>query len=164
MCSATSSFRLLAGIQPATLIEVVAPMETVLSILALAIIAIPFVIVQGSQTWEMEDPRYPPYVLKPVREVHHKEPTPLPTKDLAVTVDKKPEKTAVPDDLDKPKPVIGVMVKKVFYCFEDQSVDDARRIMREHDLQYLLVLDRNMRIVGMVRMRDLGDEDHPQSA
>ena len=97
----------------------------------------------------MKDPPYAPYVFKPVREVHHKEPTPLPTKDLAVTVDKKPEKTAVPDDLDKPKPVIGVMVKKVFYCFEDQSVDDARRIMREHELQYLLVLDRNMRIVGM---------------
>jgi CBS domain len=99
--------------------------------------------------------------VKPVGE----EPTPLPTKDSAVTVDKKPEKVALSDDLDKPKPVIDVMVKKVFYCFEDQSVDEARRIMREHDLPYLLVLDRNMRIVGMVRMRNLmlDDEDRPQS-
>ena len=121
-------------------------------------------IAQGSKTWESEDP---PYVnvnlrVKP-REVHRKEPTPLPTKDSAVTVDKKHEKAAVPDDLDKPKPVIGVMVKRVFYCFESQSLDEARRIMREQDLPYLLVLDRNMRIVGMVRMRDLGDEDRPQS-
>ena len=101
--------------------------------------------------------------VKPVGEAHRKEPTPPPTTDSAVTVDKKPEKVAVSDDLDKPKSVIGVMVKKVFYCFEDQSLDEARRIMREHDLPYLLVLDRNMRIVGMVRMRDLGDEDRPQS-
>jgi CBS-domain-containing membrane protein len=77
-----------------------------------------------------------------------------------VTMGKKPE---VPDDLDKTKPVIGVMVKRAFYCFEDQSVDEARRIMREQNLPYLLVLDRNMRIVGVVRMRDPGDEDHPQS-
>ena len=72
--------------------------------------------------------------VKPVGEAHRKEPTPPPTTDSAVTVDKKPEKE-----------------------------DEARRIMREHDLPYLLVLDRNMRIVGMVRMRDLGDEDRPQS-
>jgi CBS domain-containing protein len=100
-------------------------------------------------------------LFKPVGE----EPTPLPTKDSAVTVDKKPEKVAVSDDLDKPKPVIDVMVKKVFYCFENQSEDEARRIMREHDLPYLLVLDRNMRMVGMVRMRDLmlGDGDRPES-
>ena len=33
--------------------------------------------------------------------------------------------------------------------------------MREHDLPHLLVLDKNMRIVDTVRMRDLmlGDED-----
>ena len=102
-------------------------------------------ICQGSPSWESED-----FPIKPVREVHRKQPTPLQTKDSAVTVDKKPEKVAVSDDLDKPKSVIAVMVKKVFYCFESQPVDEARRIMRKHDLPYLLVLDKNMRIVGMV--------------
>ena len=130
------------------------------------IFAIPFGaiamgIAQGSQTWESEDP---PYVnvnlrVKRVEEVHRKEPTTLPTKDSAVTVDKKPEKVAVSDDLDMIKLVHDVMEKQVYYCREDQSMAEALRIMREHDLPYLLVLDRNMRIVGMVRMRDLGDED-----
>ena len=129
-------------------------METVLSILALilvwTIIAIPvgaiaMGIAQGSQTWEMEDP---PYVFKPVREVDRKQPTPLQTPDPTVTVEKKP---AVPDDLGKTKLVHSVMEKQAYYCREDQSVDGAQRIMREHGLQYLPVVDSNLRVVGAVR-------------
>jgi CBS domain-containing protein len=132
-------------------------METVLSILALilawTIIAIPvgaiaMGIAQGSQTWEMEDP---PYVFKPVREVDRKRPTPLQTPDPAVTVDKKPDKAAVPDDLGKTKLVHSVMEKQAYYCREDQSVAEAQRIMREHGLQYLPVVDSNLRVVGVVR-------------
>jgi len=61
--------------------------------------------------------------------------------------------------------MVSFTVRQAHYCFENQSVDEARRIMREHDLPYLLVLDKNLRIVGTVRMRDLmlGDEDRPQS-
>ena len=149
-------------------------METVLSILVsvlafivtpilawligVMIFAIPFGaiamgIAQGSQTWESEDP---PYVnvnlrVKRVEEVHRKEPTTLPTKDSAVTVDKKPEKAAVPDDLDMIKLVHDVMEKQVYYCREDQSMAEALRIMREHGLQSLPVVDSNLRVVGMVR-------------
>jgi CBS domain-containing protein len=104
--------------------------------------------------------------VKLVQEVHHKEPTPLQTTDSAVTVGKKPEKAAVSGhDLGETTSVHSVMVKKAHFCFESQSVDEARRIMREHDLPYLLVLDKYLRIVGTVRMRDLmlGDEDRPQS-
>lgn len=125
-------------------------------------------IASGSGKWELEDQaqyeHFNPHV-KPVREVYRTEPTLLQTKDSAVTVDKKPEKVAASDDLGKTKFVHGVMVKEAYYCLESQSVDEARRIMREHDLQYLLVLDKNMRIVGTVRMKDvmLGDEDRPQS-
>ena len=133
-----------------------------------ALLLISVGIAQGSKTWESEDKAYYEHFnprVKLVQEVHHKEPTPLQTTDSAVTVGKKPEKAAVSDDLGKTKFVHGVMVKKAYYCFESQSVDEARRIMREHDLPYLLVLDKNMRIVGTVRMRDLilGDEDCPQS-
>jgi CBS-domain-containing membrane protein len=111
-------------------------------------------IAQGSQTWAIEDD--PPYVsvdprVKPVQEVHRKEPTTLPTKDSAETVDKKPEKAAVPDDLDKIKLVHDVMEKRVCYCREDQSMAEALRIMREHGLQSLPVVDSNLRVVGMVR-------------
>ena len=44
---------------------------------------------------------------------------------------------------------------KAYYCSEHQSVDEAREIMREHHLQYLPVVDGNMRVVGMVALRDL---------
>jgi CBS-domain-containing membrane protein len=47
------------------------------------------------------------------------------------------------------------MLEKAYYCFENQSVDEAREIMREHDLQYLPVVDENMRIIGVVALSDL---------
>jgi CBS domain-containing protein len=51
--------------------------------------------------------------------------------------------------------VRGVMLKKEYYCFENQSVDEAREIMREHHLKYLPVVDENMRILGIVALADL---------
>jgi hypothetical protein len=147
-------------------------MQTVLSILVailalpllawllLAIFSNPFgifaiLIASGSDKWESEDQAQYEFFnprVKPVQEVHRKEPTPLPTKDSAVTVDKKPEKL-----------VQSLMERRAYYCFQSQSVDEARRIMREHHLQHLLVLDNKRRIVGTLRMSDLGDEDHPQT-
>jgi CBS domain-containing protein len=51
--------------------------------------------------------------------------------------------------------VRGIMVKKAYYCFENQSLDEAREIMREHHLDYLPVVDKNMRVLGIVALRDL---------
>jgi CBS-domain-containing membrane protein len=61
--------------------------------------------------------------------------------------------------------VHGVMVKKVLFCREDQSTDEALRIMRTHDVPYLLVLNDNLRIVGTVWMVDLVKQkgNHPES-
>jgi len=53
--------------------------------------------------------------------------------------------------------VRGIMLKKAYYCFENQSVDEAREIMRDHDLQYLPVVDENMRIIGVVALSDLAN-------
>ncbi|MFZ0710301.1 MAG: CBS domain-containing protein [Terrimicrobiaceae bacterium] len=50
--------------------------------------------------------------------------------------------------------VRGIMVKKAYYCFENQTVDEAREIMREHHLEYLPVVDENMRVTGIVDLRD----------
>ena len=121
-------------------------METVLSILALilawTIIAIPvgaiaMGIAQGSQTWEMEDP---PYVFKPVREVDRKQPTPLQTPDpAAVTACRWASRWCRCES------------SRNGYCREDQSVAEAQRIMRERGLQYLPVVDSNLRVVGVVR-------------
>ena len=43
------------------------------------------------------------------------------------------------------------MEKQAYYCREDQSMEEALRIMRKHGLQYLPVVDSNLRIVGGVR-------------
>jgi CBS domain-containing protein len=51
--------------------------------------------------------------------------------------------------------VRGIMVKKAYYCLENQSLDEAREIMREHHLDYLPVVDENMRVIGIVALRDL---------
>ena len=48
-----------------------------------------------------------------------------------------------------------IMATKTYYCFEHQSVDEARETMREHHLQYLPVVDDKMRVIGMVALKDL---------
>ena len=51
--------------------------------------------------------------------------------------------------------VRGIMSEKAYYCFGNQSLDEAREIMREHHLQYLPVVDENMRVIGVVSLSDL---------
>ena len=149
-------------------------MEAVLVFLGLVISVTLFIagFAGASGKWESEDraqyerfnPRH-----KPVREVLRKEPTALQTKDSVVSVGKETEKGPVSDDLGKTKLVRSVMVKKVLFCSENQSADEALRIMREHDVPYLFVLNNNLMVVGTVWMRDLmppGDEQkdpNPQS-
>jgi CBS domain-containing protein len=135
-------------------------MEAVLAILAYlslaAFLAISFggFAGAGGKSKSEDQARYEHFNprVKPLQEVHRKEPTPLPTKDSALVTLDGPEKL-----------VQSLMERRAYDCFESQSVDEARRIMREHDLQYLLVLDNKRRIVGTVRMSDLGEEDPPQS-
>jgi CBS domain-containing protein len=59
--------------------------------------------------------------------------------------------------------VRDVMTPDVVYCFEDQLVGEAARLMREHQIRRLLVLDRERRLVGIVSLGDLaveaGDEE-----
>jgi CBS domain-containing protein len=51
-----------------------------------------------------------------------------------------------------------IMVKKAYYCLESQSLDKAEEIMREHHLEYLSVVDDNLRVIGTVGLRDLAAE------
>jgi CBS domain-containing protein len=48
-----------------------------------------------------------------------------------------------------------IMSKDVFYCFEDESVEDCADYMREKDVKRLLILNRNKRLVGVVSIGDL---------
>jgi CBS domain-containing protein len=112
------------------------------------------------------------------RKVHRRESTPLQATNTTVTVVVKSrpwpprwpatsEKVAV-SGLDPGEiTLIGsVMVKTPYYCRVNQSVDEALQIMREHDLPYLAVLDENLRVVGVVSMKDLirrKKKDPPES-
>jgi CBS domain-containing protein len=54
-----------------------------------------------------------------------------------------------------------IMVKKAYYCFENQSLDEPREIMCEHHLEYLPVVDENMRVMGIVALKDLAANKMP---
>ncbi|MGH7963538.1 MAG: CBS domain-containing protein [Candidatus Binatia bacterium] len=47
------------------------------------------------------------------------------------------------------------MTPDVVYCFEDQDVKEAAKLMEEKQLRRLLVLDRDKRLVGIVSLGDL---------
>jgi CBS domain-containing protein len=52
-------------------------------------------------------------------------------------------------------PVCNVMTPEVAYCFEDQDVTEAARVMEERQVRRLPVLDRNKRLVGIISLDDL---------
>lgn len=58
--------------------------------------------------------------------------------------------------------VRDVMTSEVIYCFEDELVEDAARLMAAKQVRRLVVLNRDKRMVGIVSLGDLavktGDE------
>src|SRR5438046_4099256 len=48
-----------------------------------------------------------------------------------------------------------VMSPDVVYCFEDQDVQDAARVMEDRQIRRLVVLNRDKRLVGIVSLGDL---------
>jgi CBS domain-containing protein len=51
--------------------------------------------------------------------------------------------------------VKDVMTPGVVYCFEDQDVKEAARLMQEYQIRRLVVLDRDKRLAGIVSLGDL---------
>ena len=51
--------------------------------------------------------------------------------------------------------VKDVMTPDVVYCFDDQLVADAARLMEEKKVRRLVVLNHNKRLVGIVSIGDL---------
>lgn len=52
-----------------------------------------------------------------------------------------------------------VMSDHVYYCFEDDDVQEAAGVMAEHQVRRLPVLNRSKRLVGVVALADLGLEE-----
>ncbi len=48
-----------------------------------------------------------------------------------------------------------IMSRNLVFCYEDEDCAKARRLMEERKLQYLPVVDREMRIVGIFSREDL---------
>jgi CBS domain-containing protein len=51
--------------------------------------------------------------------------------------------------------VRDVMTPHVAYCFEDQEVEDAARLMKDRQIRRLVVLDRDRRLIGIVSLGDI---------
>jgi CBS domain-containing protein len=51
-----------------------------------------------------------------------------------------------------------VMTPDVVYCFEDHDVQEAARLMKEHQVRRLVVLNQDKRLVGIVSLGDLAVE------
>jgi CBS domain-containing protein len=55
--------------------------------------------------------------------------------------------------------VRDVMSEHVYYCFEDDDVQQAAKVMSEHQVRRLPVLNRNKRLTGVLALADLGRAD-----
>jgi len=53
------------------------------------------------------------------------------------------------------KRVSDAMSEGIVYCYEDQDVEEAARLMREKQIRRLVVLNRDKRLVGIVSLGDL---------
>ena len=65
-----------------------------------------------------------------------------------------------------PKAMMGrnLATAPVIYCFEDQSVDEAARIMQENQIRRLVILNRDKRLVGVVSLGDLAMNRPPDQS
>jgi CBS domain-containing protein len=57
-----------------------------------------------------------------------------------------------------PNAIVGreIVTSPVVYCFDDQDVEEAARLMRENQIRRLIVLDRkNNQSVGVISLGDL---------
>jgi len=54
--------------------------------------------------------------------------------------------------------VRDAMTEGVTYCFEDDDVSEAARLMKEKQIRRLVVLNRDKRLVGIVSLGDLAVE------
>jgi CBS domain-containing protein len=69
-------------------------------------------------------------------------------RDIAVrgvAEDRAPESTTVRD----------VMSEKIFYCFEDDDIEDAARCMAENQVRRVPILNRDKRLTGIVSLADI---------
>jgi len=55
-----------------------------------------------------------------------------------------------------------IMTPELFYCFENDSLEDAARFMEEKQVRRLPVLNHSKRLVGIVSLGDLALRTHDE--
>ena len=55
----------------------------------------------------------------------------------------------------KEVPVSEAMSRDICFCYEDETVESAAKVMEEKQIRRLAVFDRNDRAIGMVSLGDL---------
>src|SRR5262245_25701661 len=61
----------------------------------------------------------------------------------------------VASQLDSASGVDEVMTKNVLYCFEDDPIEDAAKLMEDAQVRRLVVLTRDKRLIGVLSLGDL---------
>jgi len=63
---------------------------------------------------------------------------------------------AVAEDRDSTSTTVrDVMSEKIYYCFEDDDIEDAARCMAENQVRRLPILNRDKRLTGIVSLADI---------
>ena len=57
-------------------------------------------------------------------------------------------------------PVSEAMSRDICFCYEDDSVESAAKLMEEKQIRRLAVFDRSQRPIGMVSLGDLAVRNH----
>ena len=60
----------------------------------------------------------------------------------------------------KTMPVREAMSRDICFCYEDESVESAAKLMEEKQIRRLAVFDRSERAIGMVSLGDLAVRNH----
>ena len=70
---------------------------------------------------------------------------------------------AVAEGRDPGKMLVrDAMSRELFYCFGDESVESAAKLMEEKQIRRLPVFDRSERPIGMVSLGDLAVRNHDE--
>jgi CBS domain-containing protein len=78
---------------------------------------------------------------------------------VGVVTDRDIAMRAVSESKDPETAVAGdVMSVEVVCCFEEDSTEHARKLMAEHSLSRLPVIDRDHQLVGIIKLADLEGE------
>ena len=75
---------------------------------------------------------------------------------VGVVTERHPDRTAGGQGHDpKTERVAEFMSRDLIFCYEDQDRKDALQLMTERQLKYLPIVNRDLRIVGIVTKEDL---------